>query len=130
MRPTGSARAHVAEPSLIWARLPQAIERPAGSSQLTRATGTEPPHAKDPIGSAYHQHAPSAGFFIPLKPFSRNRIRQLQPRTRTAGALVRRGEATADVHLTDVHVLLDQSMLTGESLPIEAGASRSLCSTT
>ena len=32
------------------------------------------------------------------------------------------GVVAADVHLVDGSVLLDQSMLTGESLPIEAGA--------
>jgi len=32
------------------------------------------------------------------------------------------GVVAADVHLTDGEILLDQSMLTGESVPIEAGA--------
>jgi H+-transporting ATPase len=33
-----------------------------------------------------------------------------------------RGVVAADVHLTAGEILLDQSMLTGESVPIEAGA--------
>jgi H+-transporting ATPase len=53
--------------------------------------------------------------------------RPYRPAELVSGDLVKLslgGVVAADVHLIDGSVQLDQSMLTGESLPIEAGAGR------